>query len=129
MKTALDHLPASKRRQLGHVVRVLFEEFEIATRLATQDWKAGRILKVILYGSHARGDWVDDPVGRYTSDYDILVVVNDATSPTRNCAGSPSASARCRRWSGRSASEGSRRAADRSRQEGTLIPSVPGPAR
>ena len=23
------------------------------------------------------GDWVDDPVGGYTSDYDILVVVND----------------------------------------------------
>lgn len=79
MRTALDHLPAAKRRQLAHVVRVLFEEFEIATGLATQGWKkAGRILKVILYGSYARGDWVDDPVGRYTSDYDILVVVNDA---------------------------------------------------
>ncbi|MDZ4053006.1 MAG: hypothetical protein U1E24_07040, partial [Phenylobacterium sp.] len=26
--------------------------------------------------SYARGDWVDDPVGGYTSDYDLLVVVN-----------------------------------------------------
>ena len=79
MRSDLDHLPASKRRQLGHVVRVLFEEFEIATRLATQDWKkVGRILKVILYGSHARGDWVDDRSSGYQSDYDILVVVNDA---------------------------------------------------
>ncbi len=38
---------------------------------------AGRILKVILYGSYARGDWVDDPIGGYQSDYDILVVVSD----------------------------------------------------
>ena len=46
---------------------------------ATQAWKKrGRILKVILYGSYARGDWVDDPKGGYRSDYDILVVVNDA---------------------------------------------------
>ena len=31
MKTSLDHLPASKQRELAHVVRVLFEEFEAAT--------------------------------------------------------------------------------------------------
>jgi hypothetical protein len=29
-----------------------------------------------LFGSYARGDWVEDPVGRYFSDYDLLVVVN-----------------------------------------------------
>jgi predicted nucleotidyltransferase len=79
MKTDLDHLPPSKQRELAHVVRVLFEEFEREIGLATQSWKKrGRILKVILYGSYARGDWVDDPVGGYKSDYDILVVVNDA---------------------------------------------------
>ncbi|MEI9852275.1 MAG: HEPN domain-containing protein [Sphingomonas sp.] len=79
MKTDLDHLPSSKQRELQHVVRVLFEEFEREIGLATQPWKKrGRILKVILYGSYARGDWVDDPVGGYKSDYDILVVVNDA---------------------------------------------------
>lgn len=79
MRTDLDHLPAAKQRELKHVVRVLFEELERETALATQPWKKrGRILKVILYGSHARGDWVEDRVGGYTSDYDILVVVNDA---------------------------------------------------
>lgn len=79
MKTDLDHLPSQKQRELQHVVRVLFEEFEREIGLATQPWKKrGRILKVILYGSYARGDWVDDPVGGYKSDYDILVVVNDA---------------------------------------------------
>lgn len=79
MRTDLDHLPHDKQRELSHVVRVLFEEFERQIVSATQPWKKrGRILKVILYGSYARGDWVDDPVGGYRSDYDILVVVNDA---------------------------------------------------
>jgi predicted nucleotidyltransferase/HEPN domain-containing protein len=78
MRDTLDHLPASKQRELAHVVRVLFEEFAEATARATQAWKKkGRILKVVLYGSYARGDWVDDPVGGYQSDYDILVVVTD----------------------------------------------------
>jgi predicted nucleotidyltransferase/HEPN domain-containing protein len=79
MRTDLDHLPTAKQRELAHVVRVLFEEFEREIGLATQPWKKrGRILKVILYGSYARGDWVDDPVGGYRSDYDVLVIVNEA---------------------------------------------------
>lgn len=79
MNTDLDHLPKAKQRELAHVVRVLFEEFEAQTARATQSWKKrGRILKVILYGSYARGGWVDDPKGGYKSDYDILVIVNDS---------------------------------------------------
>ena len=78
MRTDLDHLPEAKRAELAHIVEILFAEFEDATVLATQKWKKqGRILKVILYGSYARGDWVADPKGGYYSDYDILVVVND----------------------------------------------------
>lgn len=78
MKTDLDHLPGSKQQDLARIVEILFAEFEDATALSTQKWKKqGRILKVILYGSYARGDWVADPVGGYYSDYDILVVVND----------------------------------------------------
>lgn len=77
MKTDLDHLPERKRRDLERIVEILFAEFEDATAISTQKWKKqGRILKVILYGSYARGDWVADPVGGYYSDYDILVVVN-----------------------------------------------------
>jgi predicted nucleotidyltransferase/HEPN domain-containing protein len=78
MKSDLDHLPHGKQRELAHVVRVLFEEFaEANARTTDPTKKAGRILKVALYGSYARGNWVDDPVGGYQSDYDILVVVND----------------------------------------------------
>jgi predicted nucleotidyltransferase/HEPN domain-containing protein len=74
MKTDLDHLPPSKQRDLAHIVRVIFEEFEAVTRGSAG--KQARILKLVLYGSYARGDWVDDPIGGYKSDYDILVVVN-----------------------------------------------------
>jgi predicted nucleotidyltransferase len=78
MRTELDHLPDRKRRDLERIVRILFAEFEDATRLATQSWKRqGRILKIILFGSYARGDWVEDQKGGYFSDYDILVVVSD----------------------------------------------------
>ena len=78
MRDQLDHLPQSTQRELAHVVRVLFEEFEAALRTGTTKWKKqGRIFKIVLYGSYARGDWVSDPVGGYQSDYDILIVVND----------------------------------------------------
>jgi predicted nucleotidyltransferase/HEPN domain-containing protein len=78
MKTDLGHLPEAKRADLKRVVEIVFHEFEDVLALATQGWKKqGRIMKVILYGSYARGDWVADPVGRYYSDYDILVVVSD----------------------------------------------------
>lgn len=78
MNTSLDHLPATKQRELAHVVRILFEEFEAAHATTTTRWKKqGRIAKIVLYGSYSRGDWVDDPVGGYTSDYDLLIVVND----------------------------------------------------
>ncbi len=39
---------------------------------------ACRILKLVLFGSYARGDWVEDRSSGYLSDYDLLVVVNDA---------------------------------------------------
>lgn len=78
MKSSLDHLPEGKQRELALVVKILFEEFEAVLSRATQQWKrGGRILKVVLYGSYARGGWVDDPAGGYRSDYDILVVVSD----------------------------------------------------
>ncbi|WP_129791796.1 nucleotidyltransferase domain-containing protein [Sphingosinicella sp. CPCC 101087] len=80
MRTDLDHLPPAKQRELERVVQIVFEEFGEATALATQDWKKkGRILKIILYGSYARGTWVDEPhtAKGYQSDYDLLIIVND----------------------------------------------------
>jgi len=77
MKTRLNQLPAGKRQELEFVVEVLREGFaEAITHRTMPRFKNGRILKIILFGSYARGDWVEDPVGRYFSDYDLLVVVN-----------------------------------------------------
>ena len=78
MIRTLDHLPAGKRAELAFVVDVLRTSFdeERSTRQSPA-LRDGAIFKIILFGSYARGDWVEDPVGRYFSDYDLLVVVAD----------------------------------------------------
>lgn len=78
MKTDLDHLPDRKRHDLERVMQIIFAEFEDARALSTQKWKReGRIAQIILYGSYARGNWIEDHEGGYYSDYDLLVIVND----------------------------------------------------
>lgn len=80
MRTDLEHLPPQKQRELERVVQLIFEEFDDAFALAKHEWKkAGRILKVILYGSYARGTWVDEPhtAKGYRSDFDLLIIVSD----------------------------------------------------
>lgn len=78
MRTDLDHLPPAKQRELERVVEIIFEEFREATENATGRRKGARILKVILFGSYSRDDWVDAPhsANQYKSDFDILVIVN-----------------------------------------------------
>lgn len=78
LRTDLGHLPPAKRAELAFAVEVLKEELakSLATRQAPE-LASGSILKIILFGSYARGDWVEDPVGRYFSDFDLLVVVSD----------------------------------------------------
>ncbi len=78
MKTSLDHLPQSKRQELAYVVDMLREGFAAAIRKKNSSrYRSEQILKIILFGSYARGDWVEDPVGRYFSDYDILVILSN----------------------------------------------------
>ncbi|HEV2747055.1 MAG TPA: HEPN domain-containing protein [Allosphingosinicella sp.] len=77
MKSSLGHLPEGKRRELAFVVEVIRDGFGFAiARRTMPSLRGGRLLKIILFGSYARGDWVEDPVGRYFSDYDLLVVVD-----------------------------------------------------
>lgn len=80
MRTELDHLPTAKQRELEHVVEILFEEFRAENENATARRKGAQILKIILFGSYARGDWIDAPLSanQYKSDYDLLVIVNQA---------------------------------------------------
>ncbi len=61
MKTSIEHLPLRKQEELRAVVEVLREGAPLGM--------------LILFGSHARGDWVEDPEGGYFSDYDLLAIV------------------------------------------------------
>ncbi|WP_315823135.1 nucleotidyltransferase domain-containing protein [Paraflavitalea speifideaquila] len=66
MQTSLAHLPEHKQAQLGDITAIIV--------------KAVDPEKVILFGSHATGRWVQErgtEEGRlyeYVSDYDILVI-------------------------------------------------------
>ena len=77
MNSSIDDLPEGKRRELEFVVEQVRDGFAFAIARRTMPrLRGGRLLKIILFGSYARGDWVEDPVGRYYSDYDLLVVVD-----------------------------------------------------
>jgi predicted nucleotidyltransferase/HEPN domain-containing protein len=77
MRSDLGHLPEAKQRELAHVVEIIRAGFAEAIAHRTQPrFRNGKLLKIILFGSYARGDWVDDPVGRYFSDFDLLIVVD-----------------------------------------------------
>ena len=80
MKTTLDHLPERQQQELAHIRTILLTEFEAALRKGaggTSDWrKGGKVLKIILFGSYARSDWVDEPDNGYLSDFDLLIVVS-----------------------------------------------------
>ena len=76
----LAHLPDRKRRELERVAAILFDEFDDAlkTKLSMKG-KRGRILKLILFGSYARGDWVE--------------IARAAIAPTMTCSSSSTTTA------------------------------------
>ncbi|MDD5698104.1 MAG: HEPN domain-containing protein [Victivallaceae bacterium] len=70
MKRSLAHLPREKKDELRAVVEIIRELIDAEF--------------IILFGSYARGDWVEDRYTaedgityEYQSDYDLLVVVQD----------------------------------------------------
>ncbi len=69
MKRSLAHLPKHKQEELKEITRVIKENAEVEI--------------IILFGSYARGDWVEDIYKEghityeYKSDYDILVIVRE----------------------------------------------------
>jgi predicted nucleotidyltransferase/HEPN domain-containing protein len=73
----IDHLPARDRRYLEHAVQVIRREFDAARRRKkVVEGEERRILKIVLYGSMARGNPVLDRETGYRSDYDLLVIVS-----------------------------------------------------
>jgi predicted nucleotidyltransferase/HEPN domain-containing protein len=80
VKTDLHHLPERQQQELARILEILLTEFEAARTRGgggTCDWRrGGQVLKVILFGSYARNDWVDEPENGYLSDFDLLIVVS-----------------------------------------------------
>ena len=77
MRNDVDHLPTAQQEELALATRILMDEFAVATSRATQPWKKnGKVRKIVLFGSYARGDWVDEPENGYQSDYDLLIIVS-----------------------------------------------------
>lgn len=77
MRSHVEHLPEAQQNELARVQRLLADEFANAISRANQPWKKnGKILKIILFGSYARDDWVDEPERGYQSDFDLLVLVS-----------------------------------------------------
>ncbi|MFC1677173.1 HEPN domain-containing protein [Planctomycetota bacterium] len=69
MKKSLAHLPPRKIEEIEHIARIIRKESKYAEM-------------IILFGSFARGDWVEDvyvednTTYEYRSDYDILVITD-----------------------------------------------------
>jgi uncharacterized protein len=61
MNTSLAHLPEAKQEKLAAMAAAIRE--------------AAPAELILLFGSHARGNWVEDPDTDYMSDFDLLVVV------------------------------------------------------
>lgn len=80
MRLGIEHVPVTERLELERILEMILEEFDDVLSLAQREWKSkGEITKIVLYGSHARGDWVDEHytrVGKH-SDWDLIVIVND----------------------------------------------------
>ena len=80
MKSDLDHLPERQQQELAHIRTTLLTEFEAALKRGaggTSDRRtSGKVRKIILFGSYARNDWVDEPENGYQSDFDLLIVVS-----------------------------------------------------
>ena len=77
MRTDPDHLPERQQRELERIRTILLEEFDKAIARATQPHKRnGKVYRIVLFGSYARDDWVDEPENGYQSDFDLLVIVS-----------------------------------------------------
>jgi predicted nucleotidyltransferase len=76
MRSTIDHCPKPRPGNWPTWSRSFVPASRPPPRRTQARFRGGKLLKIILFGSYARGDWVEDPVGRYFSDYDLLVVVD-----------------------------------------------------
>lgn len=80
MKDRLDHLNLQKQREVAHIRKVILEELQARLSASRSERvRSYRVLKIVLYGSFARGTWFDDKRSGRASDYDLLVIVSHKT--------------------------------------------------
>ena len=76
MKRSIKHLPKEKQSELNEIMAWVRENIPVHM--------------IILFGSYARGDWVEDSYTQYgttyeyKSDYDLLLVVDDENKARSN---------------------------------------------
>src|SRR3546814_17350382 len=76
MRKDIDHLPSAQRGELERVQCVLMDEFaEAISEAPSASRKNGKILKIILFGSYARDEWIAELETCYQYDNDLLVFV------------------------------------------------------
>ena len=77
LKTSIDHLPPARQAEFARIQEVILEELE--TRIKA-DGKARakryRLLKLVLFGSFAKGTWFEDSRSGRASDVDLLAIVS-----------------------------------------------------
>ncbi|MCR5876213.1 nucleotidyltransferase domain-containing protein [Phenylobacterium sp. J426] len=71
----MDYPPASNVADYRAWSILSFESDDVVGRRHIATRNTGRIVKVVRFGSCARGDWEEWASG-YRSDYDLLVVIN-----------------------------------------------------
>ena len=79
MKTSIDHLPEEKQEEIATIVSRLRDGMDAYLDSTNRIFDDKPIVKIILFGSHAKGTWVSDPENGYISDYDILVLLDSGT--------------------------------------------------
>ncbi|TBR41573.1 HEPN domain-containing protein [Marinomonas agarivorans] len=75
--TSLKSLTERKLQEIDTIAITIRDVLDAFVGSKTGSKTNYRIHKIILFGSHAKGTWVDDPANGYVSDYDILVLVNN----------------------------------------------------
>ncbi|MEG8223359.1 HEPN domain-containing protein [Sphingomonas sp. HH69] len=74
LRTDMEHLPWPMREELRRVVGMLFDAFAEATKGKLSDqYRQGRIIKLLLHGPHTQEDWHDVPPG---GAIHLLAIVN-----------------------------------------------------
>jgi uncharacterized protein len=77
LQTSLDHLPPARQAEFARIQEVILEELEARIKAKGKArTKRYRLLKLVLFGSFAKGTWFEDSRSGRASDVDLLAIVS-----------------------------------------------------